>query len=348
MFVWNICVIFRAVFFFLQISVCTLGIILSLKTLMPHSVEFASKTSGGFYTSCVYVQILLHRGSSCCFDLFNLLKPTTQLLLIHVFFFVFLLFIRTFRPQTDVQCNHLLLQVTFSQRKKEKSAMSSRTHHQSCSFMTSWQVWTLILSSLSSVGHVGEREHSQSGRGQANGLQEPLLQHGHWRRRSQQLHPRGPDPPAGTVSRHHARPRLGSRDCGSGSAAALPLHQRRHSQQPAFAQRRVLMEQWHAAKVRALEAPESPRFQQLPGEYSLCAFRYNTTQMEEWLRANNLYLSNAAATLEPIIQAAQLLQVKKKTIQDAEAICSLCSSLTTQQVSWWHLNHVQLLIKSLF
>ncbi|TWW66679.1 Unconventional myosin-Vb [Takifugu flavidus] len=60
--------------------------------------------------------------------------------------------------------------------------------------------------------------------------------------------------------------------------------------------------------------------------------RYNITQMEEWLRANNMYQSNAAATLEPIIQAAQLLQVKKKTSQDAEAICSLCSSLTTQQI----------------
>lgn len=61
-------------------------------------------------------------------------------------------------------------------------------------------------------------------------------------------------------------------------------------------------------------------------------FRYNTSQMEEWLRANNLYQSKAAATLEPIIQAAQLLQVKKKTSQDAEAICSLCTALTTQQV----------------
>ncbi|XP_060917899.1 unconventional myosin-Vb isoform X3 [Labrus mixtus] len=60
--------------------------------------------------------------------------------------------------------------------------------------------------------------------------------------------------------------------------------------------------------------------------------RYNTSQMEEWLRANNLYQSKAAATLEPIIQAAQLLQVKKKTTQDAEAICSLCTSLTTQQI----------------
>ncbi|XP_047426089.1 unconventional myosin-Vb isoform X2 [Mugil cephalus] len=60
--------------------------------------------------------------------------------------------------------------------------------------------------------------------------------------------------------------------------------------------------------------------------------RYNTSQMEEWLRANNLYQSQAAATLEPIIQAAQLLQVKKKTSQDAEAICSLCTALTTQQI----------------
>ncbi|TKS85116.1 Unconventional myosin-Vb [Collichthys lucidus] len=50
---------------------------------------------------------------------------------------------------------------------------------------------------------------------------------------------------------------------------------------------------------------------------------------------NNLLLrkdSKAAATLEPVIQAAQLLQVKKKTTQDAEAICSLCSGLTTQQI----------------
>ncbi|XP_076613934.1 unconventional myosin-Vb isoform X3 [Chaetodon auriga] len=60
--------------------------------------------------------------------------------------------------------------------------------------------------------------------------------------------------------------------------------------------------------------------------------RYNISQMEEWLRGHNLYQSKAAATLEPVIQAAQLLQVKKKTTQDAEAICSLCSSLTTQQI----------------
>ncbi|XP_069369831.1 unconventional myosin-Vb isoform X2 [Paralichthys olivaceus] len=60
--------------------------------------------------------------------------------------------------------------------------------------------------------------------------------------------------------------------------------------------------------------------------------RYNTSQLEEWLRGNNLYQSKAAAILEPIIQAAQLLQVKKKTTQDAEAICSLCTALNTQQI----------------
>uniref|UniRef100_A0A3P8P7U8 Myosin VB n=1 Tax=Astatotilapia calliptera TaxID=8154 RepID=A0A3P8P7U8_ASTCA len=60
--------------------------------------------------------------------------------------------------------------------------------------------------------------------------------------------------------------------------------------------------------------------------------RYNTSQLEEWLRGNNLYQSKAAATLEPIIQAAQLLQVKKKTSQDAEAICALCTALTMQQI----------------
>ena len=69
-----------------------------------------------------------------------------------------------------------------------------------------------------------------------------------------------------------------------------------------------------------------------------CVSRYNTSQLEEWLRGNNLYQSKAAAILEPVIQAAQLLQVKKKTSQDAEAICSLCIALTTQQV-WSHDTH---------
>ncbi|XP_013918012.1 PREDICTED: unconventional myosin-Vb, partial [Thamnophis sirtalis] len=53
--------------------------------------------------------------------------------------------------------------------------------------------------------------------------------------------------------------------------------------------------------------------------------RFNISQLEEWLRGKNLHPSGAAKTLEPLIQAAQLLQLKKKTPEDAEAICSLCT-----------------------
>lgn len=60
--------------------------------------------------------------------------------------------------------------------------------------------------------------------------------------------------------------------------------------------------------------------------------RYNISQLEEWLRGRNLHQSGAVHTMEPLIQAAQLLQLKKKTPEDAEAICSLSTSLSTQQV----------------
>ncbi|KAL1773922.1 unconventional myosin-Vb isoform X2 [Sigmodon hispidus] len=60
--------------------------------------------------------------------------------------------------------------------------------------------------------------------------------------------------------------------------------------------------------------------------------RYNISQLEEWLRGRNLHQSGAVQTMEPLIQAAQLLQLKKKTHEDAEAICSLCTSLSTQQI----------------
>uniref|UniRef100_A0A4W5PX44 Myosin VB n=1 Tax=Hucho hucho TaxID=62062 RepID=A0A4W5PX44_9TELE len=60
--------------------------------------------------------------------------------------------------------------------------------------------------------------------------------------------------------------------------------------------------------------------------------RYNISQMEEWLRGKNLHQSGAVVNMEPVIQAAQLLQVKKKTSQDAEAICSQCTALTMLQI----------------
>ncbi|CAG00830.1 unnamed protein product, partial [Tetraodon nigroviridis] len=60
--------------------------------------------------------------------------------------------------------------------------------------------------------------------------------------------------------------------------------------------------------------------------------RYNVSQLEEWLRDKGLMSCGAKETLEPLIQAAQLLQVKKKTDEDAEAICSMCHALTTAQI----------------
>ncbi|XP_062860893.1 unconventional myosin-Va isoform X1 [Trichomycterus rosablanca] len=60
--------------------------------------------------------------------------------------------------------------------------------------------------------------------------------------------------------------------------------------------------------------------------------RYNVSQLEEWLREKNLMVCGAKETLEPLIQAAQLLQVKKKTDEDAEAICSMCNALSTSQI----------------
>ncbi|XP_015253035.1 PREDICTED: unconventional myosin-Va-like isoform X4 [Cyprinodon variegatus] len=60
--------------------------------------------------------------------------------------------------------------------------------------------------------------------------------------------------------------------------------------------------------------------------------RYNVSQLEEWLRDKGLMNCGAKETLEPLIQAAQLLQVKKKTDEDAEAICTMCHALTTAQI----------------
>uniref|UniRef100_UPI00358DFBCF unconventional myosin-Va isoform X2 n=1 Tax=Myxine glutinosa TaxID=7769 RepID=UPI00358DFBCF len=60
--------------------------------------------------------------------------------------------------------------------------------------------------------------------------------------------------------------------------------------------------------------------------------RYNVSQLEEWLREARLQQSGAKEALQPLVQAAQLLQMKKKTDEDAEAICSMCSALTTPQI----------------
>lgn len=60
--------------------------------------------------------------------------------------------------------------------------------------------------------------------------------------------------------------------------------------------------------------------------------RYNVWQLEEWLAEKDLACCGAKETLEPLVQAAQLLQTKKKTEADAQAICTMCTALTTAQI----------------
>ena len=84
-------------------------------------------------------------------------------------------------------------------------------------------------------------------------------------------------------------------------------------------------------KARRWAHPSGAGGQASQGTLFLC-LRYNISQLEEWLRGRNLHQSGAVETMEPLIQAAQLLQLKKKSPEDAEAICSLCTALSTQQV----------------
>ncbi|XP_054903851.1 unconventional myosin-Va [Poeciliopsis prolifica] len=60
--------------------------------------------------------------------------------------------------------------------------------------------------------------------------------------------------------------------------------------------------------------------------------RYNVSVLEEWLRSRGLAAGGAVATLEPLIQAAQLLQVGKKTDADAQAIVQTCTALSSKQI----------------
>uniref|UniRef100_A0A3B4A8N8 Dilute domain-containing protein n=1 Tax=Periophthalmus magnuspinnatus TaxID=409849 RepID=A0A3B4A8N8_9GOBI len=60
--------------------------------------------------------------------------------------------------------------------------------------------------------------------------------------------------------------------------------------------------------------------------------RYNVWQLEEWLTEKDMANSGAKEMLEPLVQAAQLLQIKKKTEADAQGICNMCTELTPAQI----------------
>ncbi|KAM7388416.1 hypothetical protein PAMP_024590 [Pampus punctatissimus] len=60
--------------------------------------------------------------------------------------------------------------------------------------------------------------------------------------------------------------------------------------------------------------------------------RYNVSLLEEWLRSRGLQAGGTVATLEPLIQAVQLLQAGKKTEADAQALSQTCTALSSQQI----------------
>ncbi|XP_078386377.1 unconventional myosin-Vc isoform X2 [Cetorhinus maximus] len=60
--------------------------------------------------------------------------------------------------------------------------------------------------------------------------------------------------------------------------------------------------------------------------------RCNISYLEEWLKDKNMQSSNAKETLEPLSQAAWLLQVNKTTDSDVKEICNRCSSLSAVQI----------------
>jgi len=60
-------------------------------------------------------------------------------------------------------------------------------------------------------------------------------------------------------------------------------------------------------------------------------FRYNLSQVEQWLRDQGLHNGGALEVMEPMIEATQLLQARK-TDADVDSICDMCAHLSTSQV----------------
>lgn len=60
--------------------------------------------------------------------------------------------------------------------------------------------------------------------------------------------------------------------------------------------------------------------------------RYNLSHLEQWCRDQKVSQSEVLDTLQPIVQASQLLQARK-TDDDVASICDMCDKLTTAQIT---------------
>ena len=58
--------------------------------------------------------------------------------------------------------------------------------------------------------------------------------------------------------------------------------------------------------------------------------QYNVTRIEEWCSKHDV--SEAALHLEPLMQAAKLLQLNKATVEDVEIMFDVCFLLSATQI----------------
>lgn len=65
---------------------------------------------------------------------------------------------------------------------------------------------------------------------------------------------------------------------------------------------------------------------------AVSGFRYNIWQLQDWLINRELADCGAKEKLEPLKQAALLLQIDKRTEADAASISSLCTAISPTQV----------------
>ncbi|XP_042909749.1 unconventional myosin-Va isoform X2 [Parasteatoda tepidariorum] len=59
--------------------------------------------------------------------------------------------------------------------------------------------------------------------------------------------------------------------------------------------------------------------------------RYNLSHLEQWFRDQHMQDCGVIETLQPIVQASQLLQARK-TDEDIQSVCDMCDKLTTSQI----------------
>lgn len=66
-------------------------------------------------------------------------------------------------------------------------------------------------------------------------------------------------------------------------------------------------------------------------QFFLISCRYNLSHLEQWCRDLKMQHTEVIETLQPIVQASQLLQARK-TDEDVQSVSDMCNKLTTSQV----------------